>query len=137
MSATMESADLVTDEYADAGAFAERMLQAALGWADLLSAYLGEQLGWYRSLVDDGPSTPDELAARTRTSPRYAREWLEQQAVSGVLRLESADGGQRRYSLPAGAAEVLTDDTSLAYFAPFARIPAVVSVDRLVEACRT
>ena len=34
---------------------------------------------------DDGPGTAGELAARTGTLARYAREWLEQQAVTGVL----------------------------------------------------
>lgn len=71
--------------------FAERMLNSVLGWVDTMSAYLGDRLGWYRSLDDSGPATPDELAARTATSPRYAREWLEQQAVSGVLTSASTD----------------------------------------------
>lgn len=115
--------------------FAERMLASALGWIDVMSAYLGDRLGWYRSLLDSGPSTPDELAARTSTSPRYAREWLEQQAVSGILIL-GADG---RYTLPAGAAEVLTDEASLAYLAPLNRLFAATGAQTaaLLDAYRT
>ena len=45
-------------------------------------------LGWYRSLVADGPATAADLAARTATHPRYAREWLEQQAVTGLLAVD-------------------------------------------------
>ncbi|MCW3493290.1 class I SAM-dependent methyltransferase [Microbacterium sp. SSM24] len=118
-----------------ADAFAERMLTSALGWIDVMSAYLGDRLGWYRSLADAGPSTPDELADRTGTSPRYAREWLEQQAVSGILTLD--DSG--RYTLPPGPAEVLTDAASLAYLAPLSRLFAATGAQTaaLLEAYRT
>ena len=118
-----------------ADAFAERMLASALGWIDVMSAYLGDRLGWYRSLADQGPSTPEELAARTDTAPRYAREWLEQQATSGVLSIE----GDGRYSLPPGAAEVLTDETSLAYLAPLTRLFAAsgAQMPHLLDAYRT
>ncbi|KRB36671.1 class I SAM-dependent methyltransferase [Microbacterium sp. Root180] len=115
--------------------FAERMLASALGWVDIMSAYLGDRLGWYRSLREAGPSTPGELAARTGTSPRYAREWLEQQAVSGILSLDSAG----RYALPPGPAEVLTDAASLSYLAPLSRLFAATGAQTaaLLEAYRT
>ncbi len=107
-----------------ADAFAERLFGSALGAIDLLSAYLGDRLGWYRSLAADGPATARELAARTSCDERYAREWLEQQAVSEVLSVEGADGpaDERRYALPPGPAEVLTDPASLNYLAPVARM---------------
>jgi hypothetical protein len=63
---------------------AQRVLDMALGTAELLAVYLGDRLGWYRSLHTDGPATAEQLAQRTGTSPRYAREWLEQQTVSGA-----------------------------------------------------
>ena len=75
--------------------YAERLMSSALGWIDIMSAYLGDRLGWYRSLAEHGPSTPDQLAERTGTQPRYAREWLEQQAVSGVLLLDESEDGTR------------------------------------------
>jgi SAM-dependent methyltransferase len=113
-----------------ADAFAERLFGSALGAIDVLSAYLGDRLGWYRSLAADGPATPGELAARTSCDRRYAREWLEQQAVSGVLTVEGADGPaeERRYVLPPGPAEVLTDSSSLNYLAPITRMFAAPSV---------
>ena len=64
---------------APADALVERLFTAALGTFDLAGVYLGDRLGYCRSLVDDGPATPDQLAARTGTDARYAREWLEQQ----------------------------------------------------------
>jgi SAM-dependent methyltransferase len=113
---------------------AERILGAALGFTDIMAIYLGDRLGWYEDLVENGPSTPDELAGRTDTHPRYAREWLEQQAVTGFLTVD--DG---RFAIPSVTAEVLTDPDSLAYLAPLARLCAAPSVQlpALLEAYRT
>ncbi|MHC3000084.1 methyltransferase domain-containing protein [Microbacterium sp. HJ5] len=130
-----------TERTATAEEFAERMLGSVLGCIDILSAYLGDRLGWYRSLADDGPATATELADRTGTQPRYAREWLEQQAVSGVLVLDADAGGhaeRNRYSLPSGAAEVLTDTSSLNYMGPMSRLFAAAggALPELLEAYR-
>jgi SAM-dependent methyltransferase len=131
----------------DVESVAERLFQAALGAADLLSVFLGDQLGWYRSLRDDGPATSRELAERTGTHERYAREWLEQQAVTGMLvvvpaqRADEAPGGDpdRRYRLPSAAAEVLTDHTSLSYLGPLGRMFAssAMQLPAIVDAYRT
>ena len=91
---------------------------------EVASVYLGDRLGLYRALVDAGPATPGELAGRTGVHERYAREWLEQQAVMGVFGVEGGgqgDGSARRYALPEGHAEVLLDKDSLSYLAPVAR----------------
>jgi predicted O-methyltransferase YrrM len=130
-----------------ADAFAERIFASTLGFVDVLSAYVGDRLGWYRSLVDDGPATPAELATRTSCDERYAREWLEQQAVSGVLTVEVVDGldgfdgvdGQRRYALRPGPAEVLTDPASLNYLTPLVRmfIAPAGQLPALLDAYRT
>jgi 2-polyprenyl-3-methyl-5-hydroxy-6-metoxy-1,4-benzoquinol methylase len=116
-------------------AFATRLFNAALGTVEVMSVHLGDRLGWYRALDSGGPATPDELAGRAGGSVRYAREWLEQQASFGILTLD-ADG---RFALPAGAAEVLTDPTSLSYLAPLARMlcAAGAQLPALVEAYRT
>lgn len=113
--------------------FAERVFQSSLGLIDVLAIYLGDRLGWYRALVD-GPATPDELVDRAGGSARYAREWLEQQAVSGVLSVDP-DG---RFRLPPGPAEVLTDEESLSYLAPLARMlgAAGAQLPALLEAYR-
>lgn len=129
------------DATATAEEFAERMLGSVLGCLDVMSAYLGDRLGWYRSLIDHGPSTADELARRTGTQERYAREWLEQQAVSDVLVLHDEEPGvpaSRRYSLPPGAAEVLGDPGSLNYLGPLSRLFAAVggALPELLEAYR-
>jgi len=114
--------------------FGERLFAAVLGAQFTQAAYLGDRLGWYRALAADGPLTPAELAARTATAERYAREWCEHQAVCGVL---LADDG--RYTLPPGPAEVLTDELSTAFLMPLARMTVGFGrqVDALVAAYRS
>lgn len=121
-------------------ALAQRLLDASLGAVDLLAIHLGDRLGWYRSLAADGPATAADLAARTGTHPRYTREWLEQQAVTGLLETDVASEPQtRRFSIPAAAGEVLTDTSSLAYLAPLARMfaGAAAHLPALLDAYRT
>jgi predicted O-methyltransferase YrrM len=117
-----------------------RVLQSALGAAETMAVYLGDRLGWYRSLVADGPATATELAGRTGTNVRYAREWLEQQAVSGLLLADdSADAVTRRFEITDAVAEAMTDERSLAYISPLARMFAAVGpqLPALLEAYRT
>jgi hypothetical protein len=121
-------------------ALAERLFGAALGTLDLFGVYVGRKLGLYRALADRGPQTPDELASATQTSERYVREWLEQQAVAGILEVEDAGAApeSRRYTLPDGHDEALLDADSLAFIAPLAPLvvgslgqaPAVVEAFR-------
>jgi SAM-dependent methyltransferase len=115
-------------------ALVERLFSATLGAFDLYAVYVGDRLGLYRALASSGPLTAAELSETAGIDERYAREWLEQQAVTGVLTF--SDG---RFSLPPGHDEVLLDQSSLAYAAPFARFVAAVGrpLPQLVEAFRT
>lgn len=122
-----------------ADAFAERMLGSALGAIEIFSVFVGERLGWYRSLNEDGPATPGDLAKRTGTHERYAREWLEQQAVCGILVTDpSQPADERRYELPPAAAEVLTDPSSLSFLGPVGRMlsASMVQAPELLAAYR-
>ena len=123
-------------------ALAERLLLATNAVWDVFSVHLGHRLGYYRSLAADGAATAAELAVRTDTHPRYAREWLELQAVAGILAAhEDPIGGDeaRRFSLPAGHAAVLADADDPNFLAPLAQITvgAVAPVHELVAAFRT
>ncbi|NUP27281.1 MAG: methyltransferase domain-containing protein [Nocardia sp.] len=123
-----------------AAAVADRVLQAVLGTVDLLSIFAGDRLGWYRSLAHDGPATAAQLADRTATHPRYTREWLEQQAVTGLLVVDRDGPAEDRvFALPPAVAEVLTDEHSLNYLAPFARLFGATgpALPRLFEAYRS
>lgn len=113
----------------------ERLFAAAVSSFDLAGVYLGDRLGWYGSLADQGAATPDELAERTGTDARYAREWLEQQAVAGILEADT-DG---RFRLPEGHAAVLVDPESLNLMAPLSRmvVAAFGQLPALVDAYRS
>src|ERR1700733_8569733 len=58
---------------------------------------MGDKLGLYKALSQGGPLTPSELAAKTGTSERYIREWLNAQAAGGYVSYQPDDG---RYTLP-------------------------------------
>lgn len=121
--------------------FAERLFTAILGAQFVQAAHLGDRLGYYRALAGGDALTSTELAARTGTAERYAREWLEHQGVCGVLTVDDtgADAQARRFTLPPGPAEVLTDANSPAHLLPIARITCGLGkhVDALLTAYRT
>ena len=118
-----------------------RLFEATLGAFDLLAVYLGDRLGLYRALREDGPATAGELAARAGIDPRYALEWLEQQAVSGFLEVEdaSAAADDRRFLLPEAYVGALADPDSPLASAPLAQSIAALGrvMPELVEAYRT
>ncbi|MDQ6673697.1 MAG: class I SAM-dependent methyltransferase [Chloroflexota bacterium] len=98
-------------------ALVERLFGAGIGAGELATIYLGGKLGLYATLRKLGPATAAELAQTTGTHERSTREWLEQQAVAGILDVDevSAPPAVRRYKLSDGYAEVLLDRDSLAY----------------------
>jgi SAM-dependent methyltransferase len=119
----------------------QRILRSTGGAFDIFTLYIGDRLGFYADLAANGPSTAAEVAARTGTHERYVREWLEQQTVTGMLDVddEAAPAASRRFVLPPGHAEVLTDRDSLNYIAPLARLVAgaVRPLHQLLKAYRT
>ncbi len=117
---------------------AGRLFASALGAIDLLSIHLGDRLGLYRAVAELDEPTAAEVAGRTGVHPRYVREWLEQQAVTGLLAAHG-DGDQRRFVLPDAAREVLLDETSLNFLAPLARMFAAsaAKLPELLQAYRT
>lgn len=124
-----------------AEALSGRIFEAALGSLELLNVYLGDKLGLYTALAKSNSASSIELAERTNTAERYVREWLEQQAVAGILEVEDIHetATSRRYSLPAGHAEVLIQPDSLYSMAPLAKYVVAVSntLSPLLEAFRT
>jgi SAM-dependent methyltransferase len=73
---------------------------------------LGDRLGLYKAMGDSKPVTPAELAARTGTTERYVREWLNANAASGYVSYDAATG---TYSLPPEQALALAVENSPAF----------------------
>jgi 2-polyprenyl-3-methyl-5-hydroxy-6-metoxy-1,4-benzoquinol methylase len=122
-------------------ALADRLFRDALGALELFTVYLGERLGFYRTLREGGPPTSAELAARTGTAERYVREWLEHHAASGLLEVDDAGAGpqERRYRLPAAHVPVLADhdDVRFAAYRAIDIVRAARPLPDLVDAFRT
>jgi hypothetical protein len=87
-----------------------RIFGSCIGFMEILSIHVGDRLGLYQALVEDDGATAFQLADATATDERYAREWLEQQAVAGILEVDDADAQpeERRYRLPEGLADRVT-----------------------------
>ena len=79
----------------------ERLFMGGIAALEALSIHVGVQLGLYRVLVDEGPSTSAEIAARAGIAERYAREWLEQQATAELIDVDdpTRSAAARRYSV--------------------------------------
>lgn len=105
----------------NAEVFADRVFASALGAIDIYSIHIGTELGFYKELRDRGSMTPIDLASVTGVAKRYVKEWLEQQAVSGIL-VADQSGDTVVFNLPAEHAEVLADDLNGLYLAPLARM---------------
>ena len=119
----------------------DRIFTSLLGTLDVLTIHVGDQLGLYDLLHRRGPLTAKEVAEGADVDERYAREWLEQQTVSGLVETvdASASADERRYHLTAEQAAVLCDRDSLSYTTPFARMlaAAAMRLPELLEAYRT
>jgi 2-polyprenyl-3-methyl-5-hydroxy-6-metoxy-1,4-benzoquinol methylase len=110
--------------YPTEDALTERLFQGTISALELFSVYLGKRLGLYETLAGATSMTVAELSETAGVHERYAREWLEQQAVAGILVVanprDAAD--QRRFLLPEAHRGVLADGEHAAHVAPFAQL---------------
>lgn len=121
----------------EADALVERIFTSILGTMDVWSIYLGDRLGLYEALAD-GAQTEGELLERCAIHPRYLREWIEQQVITGIVAVDDPNFApdERTYWLSEGHAEVLTDRNSLNYLAPFVQLVTAsgIQLPRLLNA---
>ena len=122
-------------------ALVARLDQAGTGLLELCTIFLGERLGYYDALAAGESLTSTELAQRTGTHERYAREWLEQQTTTGFLDVDDPTQAPqvRRFRLPPGHTDVLGKRSDPNYWGAMIRF--MVSMTRplptLLEAFRT
>lgn len=104
--------------------FAGTLFAACLGAMELANVELGLRLGLYEALLHQ-PRTPADLAVAAGIHPRYAREWLEQQAVAGIVEVDPLQPeSERVFTLPLAHAHALLDDDSDACMKPVAAVIA-------------
>ncbi len=97
---------------------------------------IGDKLGLYRAMADGKPVTPAELAARTATSERYVREWLNANAAGNYVDYHAESGA---YSLSPEQAFVLALDNTPVHLPGFYHMIASAMKDeeKLTEVVRT
>lgn len=133
--------ELTAEDGAKVEEFAGNLFMACLASMELANVELGVRLGLYEALAGAGPVTAAHLAESAGIAERYAREWLEQQAVAGVVEVEDAAAPipERRFTLPNAHAHVLIDDDSEACMKPCAAVVPWMAkaLDIMVEEFRS
>jgi 2-polyprenyl-3-methyl-5-hydroxy-6-metoxy-1,4-benzoquinol methylase len=116
--------------------FMARFVQDAGAAMSAVLVVIGDRLGLYRAMADCEPVTPAQLAARTDTKERYVREWLSNQAASGYVEYDPADG---TFRLPPEQAMALADESSPAFVPGAFQIVAAMAKDeaQITERFRT
>ena len=116
--------------------FVYRALEEAGAALNCALVVMGDRLGYYRSLADNGASTPAELAERTDTDEHYAREWLNAQAAGSFVEYDPTSG---RYQLPPEHAVALTDETSPVFVGGLFQIAhgTISDAGKIIEVART
>lgn len=123
-------------DQAAAEAFVGTALANTTGFTVTVLAGLGDRLGLWRALAEQGPATSSELAARADVDERYAREWLGAMTTAEYLTYEPATGA---FTLPPEHAPVLADEGGPVFFGgTFQMLRGMVTVyDELLEVFRT
>jgi len=121
-------------------AFAGTFFEAVLGAQLIQTAYIGHKLDWYKALQQAGEDglTPNQLAEQTKSSTRYAQEWLEQQAVAGWIHCKNPRAAclDRKFVLPKAHSQVLANPDSMSHLMPLAILHGGTGkkIDALVNA---
>jgi SAM-dependent methyltransferase len=116
--------------------FVEKVVEQISGTMTTLLGAIGDRLGLFKNLAEQGPATSEEFASRTGLNERYLREWLGGMATAGYL---DYDGSAKRFSLPAEHAAVLAQESGPFFVGGiYQMLPAEVGVfDQVVRAFRS
>ena len=112
------------------GTLVEQLVGMLGAATELLTIELGRRHGLYRILHQHGPFTAPAFARAAAIAPRYAREWLEQQAAAGYVAVEETGPfrHERRFRLHEHVVPVLVDETHPAHVGPAAGMFAGIAL---------
>jgi SAM-dependent methyltransferase len=118
---------------------AGRIFLEGVGALHLGSVYIGVKHGLFAALVEDGPLTARELAARTGLDGWYVREWLQAETIAGLLLADDDDLATASFRTARGVSETLVDETGPAFVGglPLAAAAAYSVMPELLKAFRT
>lgn len=120
----------------EAGAFTGRVLEDTAAAATVVMAALGDRLGLFKSLANDGPATSATLAGRTGLDERYVREWLNGMYAAGYLTFDPAGSA---YAIPEAHVPTLAAEPGPAFFGGVHQelLGAVQRYDAILDAFRS
>lgn len=110
----MSSVTTMTATPEEIEAFTHRFAADLAAVAHAATVVIGDKLGLYQALVQEGPATPAELAEATGYDERYLQEWLCAQAASEYVTYDPATG---RFALDAAQAACLADEGAPTFLA--------------------
>src|SRR6184192_1676627 len=115
--------------------FVEKVVEQISGTMTTLLGAIGDRLGLFKNLAEQGPATSAELASRTTLNERCLREWLGGMATVGYV---DYDRSTKRFSLPAEHAPVLAQENGPFFIGGiYQMLPAQAGVfDQVVSAFR-
>jgi len=88
-------------------AFVGKVFGDLAGVTNTAMASIGDQLGLFRTLAEQGAATSTALAERTGTNERYIREWLAAMASADYL---TYDATTATFAIPAEHVPALADE---------------------------
>jgi SAM-dependent methyltransferase len=116
-------------------AFAGRIIGDAAGCFATLLSMIGDRLGLFKSLADDGPATSAELAERTGTHERHVREWCCALTAAGYLRHDPAS---ERFELPPEHVPALAEEAGPGFICgSYHELKGIIAtLDNVIDAFR-
>jgi 2-polyprenyl-3-methyl-5-hydroxy-6-metoxy-1,4-benzoquinol methylase len=125
-----------TIDQAKADAFVGKVLADTAALAVTAMSSIGDRLGLFKNLAEQGPATSEELAERAHVNERYAREWLSAMACAGYLEYAPKTG---RFTLPPEHVPVLAQENGPVFFGGVQEefVGLVGPVSQLMQAFRS
>ncbi|HVN91387.1 MAG TPA: class I SAM-dependent methyltransferase [Candidatus Binataceae bacterium] len=98
--------------------------------------FIGDRMGLFKAMMDAGPMTVEQLAAKTNLSARYVREWLGAMAAAHYVEY---DGGADTYLFSPEYAAALADEDSPFFIGSYFQMAqaAVTVAPKVAEAFKT
>ena len=123
-------------DQAKADAFVGKVLADTTGLTVTVLSSIGDRLGLFKNLAQQGPATSEELAERAHINERYAREWLGAMASAGYLEYDPAT---QRFTLPPEHAPVLAQENGPVFLGGVQQemVGLAGPVNQLLEAFRS
>ena len=114
-------------------AFVGKVLGDTSATMTSLLAILGDRLGLFKDMAANGATTPAELASRTNTNERYAREWLGGMATAGYI---DYDPASETFTMPEEHAPALAHEGGPVFFGGvYEMLPPLVGVLETSSLC--